>query len=245
MSFSDADETELRFVTINQNEMTGQIGTKLTLNEDLSATLEFSAKGRRPLTLRVPFSPANPDEGAKLHVRMKSKEVVRAYSEGEEAARWFSEVLNESVVLARNCETVLTVPITYADKLELPRSQSDQRPGWQKDCNLHVVSVESIRALKSEAQKRNPAVKCDPYHMRPNIVIGGEGKQLPAYYEDQLRILRVRNQLFRLITFAKRCQVITYDYEAGHRNLDDMEPLASVNRLRTQEDIGPIFGLFM
>ena len=101
------------------------------------------------------------------------------------------------------------------------------------------MSAESCAALKAEAQKKDPAVKVPTYLFRPNIVLSGG----PAYFEDQLRIVRVNNTLFRTVRFCDRCKAMAYDYETGKRN-KYMEPYATIMRTRMLPDKGGLFGIY-
>ena len=116
----------------------------------------------KSLRLTVSLLPDGRDK-CSLLVRTFTKELVRAYSEGEEAANWFSEAIGEKVLLARSHEKTPVEIDNDELNLDLCRSTADLKQAWHLETQLHFVSQESTEALKIEAAKRNPEVVCVAY----------------------------------------------------------------------------------
>ena len=68
------------------------------------------------------------------------------------------------------------------------------------------------------------------------------GGQNPPYFEDQLRIVRIRNVLFRMVKYGVRFKVVAYNYDKGEKH-PKLEPYATIMRTRMFPDRGGLFGI--
>ena len=135
-----------------------------------------------PLILKVPLKP---DAKGKhmMKVVTVTNELVNAYSEGSKAADWFSNIVGFKVALVRNLENAPVEQERFEEGLELEQRVDDLKCGWHQDAEVMFQSEESCEALRREAQKADPAVKCTSKQFRPNVVLSGGGKHA-AYFED-------------------------------------------------------------
>jgi uncharacterized protein YcbX len=90
-----------------------------------------------------------------------------------------------------------------------------------------VTTEESLAALNDEVLASAPTPR-DPLPMsrfRPNVVVSG----LPAWSEDDWRVVRIGEATFRAVKGCARCVLTTIDPGTGLR---EKEPVRSLARLR-------------
>ncbi|MUL43178.1 MOSC domain-containing protein [Streptomonospora sp. PA3] len=146
--------------------------------------------------------------------------------QGEEAARWLSEVVGAPSRLVR-------VPPDH------DRRTSGHTPGtsgYADSCAVLVVSRASLADLgRRIAERGRTPVPADRF--RPNIILGGD--EAP-YTEDAMRILAVGGAELGYAKPAIRCAVTTVDQATGAKA--GPEPLATLARYRRTSAGGVAFG---
>jgi uncharacterized protein YcbX len=137
----------------------------------------------------------------------------RGVDQGDEAAGWFSALLDADCRLVRftgRRETLLGGgTVAYAD-------------GYP----LHVLSVESLEDLNSRLDEPLPMER-----FRPSIVIEGLG----PYGEDSVDLLRIGEVEIELIEPCRRCVITTTDQNSGARGREPLRTLASYRTQRSSD----------
>lgn len=146
-----------------------------------------------------------------------------AVDQGDDAARWLSEVLGRECRLVRCPDD--------GGKRVNPAS-GDGHTMYADAYPATVVSTESLDGLNQRL--------ADPVPMnrfRQNVVLAGWGE---PHREDDVRLLRVGGAVLRLVKPDDRCVVTTIDQATGERT---REPLRTLARYRTR-DQKICFGMF-
>lgn len=170
-----------------------------------------------------PLEVAVPDPGAQVSVQVFSSSFTAAPA-GAEADAWFSAALGADVRLVH-----LDDPSRRRTSGSFPGGFGDpaDRVSLADGYPLLVATEESLAALNDEVLAAAPTGR-DPLPMarfRPNVVVSG----VPAWSEDDWRVLRIGDATFRAVKGCARCVLTTVDPETGER---EREPLASLARLR-------------
>lgn len=174
------------------------------------------------VTLQAPGAgtvdvPEPPDDAPRLDVPIWGDRVEAAVA-SEEAARWLSEALGESVVLVR-------IPDTTVRSVD-PEWTVDgfhDRVGFADDEPIHLIGEASVRDLDAQVPPGGPSIGVERF--RPNVVIDGA----EPWEEDRWRRVRMGDVELAVVRPRARCVVTTVDPATGEKG---PEPLATLNRVR-------------
>lgn len=163
--------------------------------------------------LRVPIgSFAN----ASIAVRIW-KDTLDAHPVSEEADRWFSAYLGDSVRLMR-------IPEGPVRRIDPKFGRPDDHVSFADAFPLLITSEESLEALNGRLTAPLPMDR-----FRPNIVVSGGG----PFGEDGWTMLRRTNLELRLVKRCARCVTTTVDQKTGSVG---KEPLATLATFRRSKD---------
>ena len=127
-----------------------------------------------------------------------------ALDAGDEAARWFSEVLSQ------DCRLVRT-PVDYARHVKRGEGFLEDKVGFADGYPLLLTTEASLEALNSLSE-----FTATMDRFRPNIVVAGEG--LKPWQEDKWKQMQVGNVTFRLPKKCARCGVPAVDQTTGEKD---------------------------
>ena len=97
-----ASAKQFKHLTLTNSEIPGRIQPHLEYEERTGqTTLRFEYPGKQDLVLNVTPLP-DPTGKELIKVCVYTREVCTAYSEGPEAAKWFSEIAGRPLILVRN-----------------------------------------------------------------------------------------------------------------------------------------------
>lgn len=148
------------------------------------------------------------DNGPVCDVTVHRSE-CQGVDQGDEAADWFSALLDADVRLMRFTG-------------HRPTSRGGGEVAFADGYPLLVISEESLDDLNARLAERSS----DPLPMnrfRPNLVISGLG----PYAEDQVRRLRVGETEIEMVKPCARCVITTTDQDTGERGREPLRTLAS------------------
>lgn len=179
--------------------------------------LRVTAPGAEPLDV------ATPDGTTQVPVQVFSSTFTAAPA-GPEADAWFSAALGVGVRLVHldDPERRRTSG-SFAGGFGDPADRVSLADGYP----LLVATEESLAVLNDEVLAASPTGR-EPLPMarfRPNVVVRG----LPAWSEDDWRVVRIGDATFRAVKGCARCVLTTVDPDTGVR---EREPIASLARLR-------------
>ncbi|MFA1548870.1 MOSC domain-containing protein [Actinomadura chokoriensis] len=149
------------------------------------------------------------DEGEVLEVTVQRKE-CQGVDQGDEAAAWFSELLDTDCRLVRFTG-------------HRPTSRGGGEVMFADGYPLLVISAESLADLNTRLDEPLPMNR-----FRPSLVIEGLG----PYAEDDVRLLRVGAAVIEMIKPCARCLITTTDQETAERG---REPLRTLAAYRTRD----------
>lgn len=165
--------------------------------------LTVHAPGTAPLVHKAA------DNGEVLDVVVQRKE-CQGIDQGEEAAIWFSELLDSECRLVRFTGHRAT-------------SVGGGEVMFQDGYPLLVMSAESLTDLNARLDEPLPMNR-----FRPSLVIEGLG----PYGEDDVRLLRVGEAVIEMVKPCSRCIITTTDQETAERG---REPLRTLAAYRTRD----------
>ncbi|XRQ09744.1 MOSC domain-containing protein [Actinomadura welshii] len=140
----------------------------------------------------------------------------RGVDQGDEAAAWFSSLLD------RDCRLVRFTG-------QRPTSRGGGEVMFADGYPLLLISVESLADLNARLDEPVPMNR-----FRPSLVVEGLG----AFGEDGVRLLRVGETVIEVVKPCSRCVVTTTDQDTAERG---REPLRTLATYRTR-DRGIQFG---
>ncbi|WP_139977843.1 MOSC domain-containing protein [Nocardioides litoris] len=192
-----------------------QVPRLVLLHPVITATgLRVTAPGAdRPLLV------ARPDGAEQVPVRVFSSSFTAAPA-GPEADAWSSAALGVDVRLVH-----LDDPARRPTSPDF--SEAGDRVSLADGYPLLIATEASLAALNDEVLAAAPTGR-DPLPMdrfRPNVVVAG----VPAWSEDDWRVVRIGEAVFRAVKGCARCVLTTVDPETGEK---EREPLASLARIR-------------
>jgi uncharacterized protein YcbX len=171
------------------------------------------------LTVRAPDVPAlvhkATGDGEVRDVAVARAE-CQGVDQGEEAAAWFSALLD------RDCRLVRFTG-------HRPTSRGGGEVMFADGYPLLLISAESLADLNGRLDEPLPMNR-----FRPSLVVEGLG----AYGEDSARLLRIGETVIEAVKPCSRCIITTTDQETGERG---REPLRTLAAYRTR-DRGIQFG---
>jgi uncharacterized protein len=155
--------------------------------------LSLSAEGREPVVVDVERG------GSRFEVRIWKDRCV-AIDAGDEAARWLSDYLGDTLRLVRIDPAVprLANP-QYAGQKPQPVSFADGYP-------VLMISRESLAELNRRLPEPIPMTR-----FRPNVVIDG----VAAHAEDAMTEFRSGAVVLRGVKLCARCPITTTDQRTG------------------------------
>ena len=119
--------TEYKHLTLARSEIPGRFQPHLDHDERTGrTTLRFEYPGKQDLVLNVTPRP-DPTGKELIKVCVFTREVCNAYSEGPEAAKWFSDIAGSPLILIRNLENVPVMPEKQKQELELLSYDDDRK----------------------------------------------------------------------------------------------------------------------
>lgn len=176
-------------------------------------TLVLSAPGRDTLTLR-------PSAKTSASVAVW-KDRFAAWDQGEAAARWLSEFLDDEVRLA-----------WLGDSQRTLRWDRDRRVTFADAAPLLALGTASLEDLS-----RRVGEPLSMRRFRPNLVIDGA----EPFEEDSWRRLKIGSVEFLNLDGCGRCEFTTIDPESAERHPRN-EPVATLEAYR-RVDTGIYFGM--
>jgi uncharacterized protein YcbX len=181
--------------------------------------LEVSIAGAVPLRLTVdPFGPVR-------SVRIWS-DTVTAHDQGDDAAWWFTEVLQMPCrLVAFGEQSRRPIDPEWSPRTDAETTFTDGYP-------LHLVTEASVAALNAQLDEPVPTDR-----FRPNVVASGTA----AWHEDAWRTLRIGELQFDVVKPCARCVVTSVDQATGARH-PHQEPFRTIARERTVPRLGALFG---
>jgi uncharacterized protein YcbX len=155
------------------------------------------------------------DNGPVVDVEVWNKP-CQGVDQGDEAAGWFSALLDEDVRLVRFTG-------------HRPTSRGGGEVAFADGYPLLVISEESLADLNARLDEPLPMNR-----FRPSLVLSGLG----PFGEDEVRRLRIGPTEIEMVKPCARCIITTTDQDTGERG---REPLRTLARYRTA-DRGIRFG---
>lgn len=189
-----------RFVSQRTHPELATVATRLD-----ETSLRLDAEGRS--TLEIPL--AQPDR-PRCPVEIWG-ERVEAVPEGEEASRWFGDLLGEPVRVVR-------MPDGVRRRVDPRRGRADDQVGFADGFPFLLVSTGSLAELN-----RGLARPVGIDRFRANIVLEG---CLP-HEEDDWSSVRIGGIGFRVVKPCTRCVVVTTDQMSGARDPEPLRALAA------------------
>lgn len=180
---------------------------------DEGVRLVLSAKGVEPLRLDVD------PEGPCREVSMFDLPLGVAADQGDEAARWFSDVLGATSRLVR------VVP-------GFDRDGWGETPGKLNFADAHAVlvaSTASLDGLNSRITARGDAAPVPMDRFRANIVLTGDDE---PHFEDRVRRMTLGTVELAHSVRATRCAVPMVDQRTGRRA--GPEPIRTLSTYRRE-----------
>ena len=161
-----------------------------------------------------------------------------AIDEGEEAARYFSDILGT------RCRLVQTPP-DFSRRVVPEYGRTSDRVGFADGYPLLVASSSSLADLNHRLIAQNKPPVCME-RFRPNMVLASGGDEpLKPWDEDNWKTLHLsgpgRKAAFRVATPCARCSVTTVDPHTGEPS--GAEPLQTLNQFRRDASGKVMFGM--
>lgn len=145
-------------------------------------------------------------EGPVRDVRLSSRKICQGVDQGDEAAGWFSALLDVECRLVR-----------FTGRRETTRGGG--LVTFNDGYPLLVISAESLDDLNARLDEPVPMNR-----FRPSIVVEGLG----PFGEDEVDLLRAGDGVeIELIKGCDRCVIVTTDQESGRRGREPLRTLAS------------------
>ncbi len=177
--------------------------------------LELSAPGQPPL--QVPYDYL----GEPLSVQIWD-DSTQAIDQGEAAAAWFSEILEQPVRLVK-------IGAGYSRPVK-PTQIAASQVSFADGYPLLLISEASLADLNQRLPESLPMNR-----FRPNLVVSG----CDAYAEDRWQQIQINGVGFSLVSACERCAITTTDQAIGSRR--GAEPLKTLATYRRNAG-GVIFG---
>lgn len=144
------------------------------------------------------------DDGEVLDVTVHRKD-CRGVDQGDEAAAWFSGLLDQDCRLVR-----------FTGRRTTSRGGGELM--FADGYPLLLISEESLADLNARLDRPLPMNR-----FRPNLVVAGLG----AFGEDSVRLLRIGETVIELVKSCARCVITTTDQETGERGREPLRTLAA------------------
>ena len=174
------------------------------------------ALGPELLTLRAPSMPALelPAMGRAGPARTVSiwNDSCVALDQGETAAQWFAEYLQQPARLVRIGTGFERAVAAYAPGAEV--AFADGYP-------LLLLSLASLAALNARLAEPVPMNR-----FRPNLVVDG----CPEFAEDAWKRVHIGDVTFQVVSSCERCAVTTVDQATGVPGKERLATLATFRR---------------
>lgn len=148
---------------------------------------------------------------------------LRGVDQGDEAADWFSALLDADCRLVRFSGV-------------RPTSRGGGTVAYADGYPLLVLSVESLADLNSRLEVALPMNR-----FRPSIVLEGLG----AFGEDSVDLLRIGDAEIELVKPCARCVITTTEQDSGVTDREPLRTLATYRTRRTDDGSrGVMFGQY-
>lgn len=186
-----------------------------TLNDGDTVTLSASDKA----ALSIPIKRT----GKRILVDIWKSKGVQAIDQGDDAAAWFSEYLDQPVRLVRIADD-------YQRRLNPKYAVNpDDHTGFADGYPILIISEASLDDLNARLESPLPMNR-----FRPNLVIRG----CEPYAEDSWKRIRIGEVELAVVKPCARCLVTTIDKETLARSKEPLKTLAAYRR----HPSGVIFG---
>ena len=163
---------------------------------------------------------------------------IEAFSEGELAQKWFTEVTRVEVMLVRSFS--INNSTTHGFESGFQLQKEDIKRAGHGDAAYHLLTNKSLSHLQTKINEPGLVLNADQF--RPNIVIDG----IEPDEEDNIReLLDVdNNTIFRIVKHCVRWKTPTFNSKLKDYN-ESGEPLASLRTYKTIESLGSVFGVYL
>lgn len=178
--------------------------------------LDISAPDRPPLAVATP-----PGDSSLVPVSVWN-DATQAAPAGEEAARWFSELVGAPCQLVHMPERVVR-------RVDPRYGREGDRVGLADGFPLLLVSEASLADLNGRL-----AAPIGADRFRPNLVITGDA----PYAEDEWERIRIGRCTFRVVKRCDRCVVTTIDQATGERGREPLRTLSGYRRAESKVYFG-------
>lgn len=171
--------------------------------------LVLSAPGMRELA--IPLR----DGGSRVTVSVW-RDTLEAWSAGEDAATWWSDLLGRRAALVRFADDVLR-------QVDPTRARPGDAVGFADGFSFLLATEASLAALNERL-----AEPVTMRRFRPNLVVAGS---LAPFEEDGWRRIRIGEIELEVAKPCGRCSIVTVDPATGVRG---KEPLATLSTFRRE-----------
>ena len=208
------------------DEASGRFLTQRAVAQMSQLSALWNAQGGLTLAApdHAPINVALPGSAAQLRGVTIWRDTLRVPDAGDEAAAWVSEFIGKPTRLVQ-------VPLDRARTTQAGYGKDDDQVAFADGFPLLLIGQASLEELSQRVGR-----PLEMLRFRPNLVIEGS----EAYAEDGWKRIRIGEVEFRVVKPCSRCILTTIDPQTGERS-DDLEPLASLQKYRSQAD-GAMFG---
>ncbi|KAN0043018.1 hypothetical protein ACTA71_010651 [Dictyostelium dimigraforme] len=254
-------ENDRRWMIINNGRYVGQkpypvLSTVKTEFSEDGSFLIISKEGIEK-KLKISTKPLNSNEMDPnlIYSNISTLDnISQCYDQGDEAAQWFSNVMNDSsgtIRFVQMCPPNLwkrNVRKHMGDNLKInsnnDNTNEEYKNSLSNSCQIMFLSNSSIEDLNKRVEKNRmengestidkPPLKYDRF--RPNLIIDGT---IP-FQEDNWKSIEIENQSttveLKIADGNARCPVVTIDQELGVLDpYNDDEPLRTLKTFRKVE----------
>jgi uncharacterized protein YcbX len=223
-----AGDRRWMLVATDSGQSTGEAiaGNAVTARENPRLLLASPRPFRQGIVVGAPgmaeLKVPAPNGGTLVPVSVWESELMASEADGE-ASAWFSELIR------------VRVRLVYLDDPRRRRpnpaySRDTDRVSFADGYPLLLTSEGSLHRL-NELIAEGPLAAEGPLPMtrfRPNVVVSGA----PAWDEDQWRLLRIGDVVFRVSKGCDRCVLTTIDPDTARKG---KEPIATLARHRKRD----------
>jgi len=204
----------------NNRIVTGREHPKLLLlSTELTDTVIVIDAQIHMVTFRLP------QEGFQLELKLFRNKIM-GLPFNTEANDWISEYLAGAYRLVYLGKNNRPIP-------EKRGGNPEDRTGFTDSSPIHLVNLDSLKQLNLKL-KQNVTVR----NFRPNIVVSGA----TAFEEDGWKYIKINGMDFRVQERTQRCIFTTIHPLTAQVNTE-MQPLATIARMRLKQAKKPTFGI--
>ena len=186
---------------------------------NMDGPLWVSSVGAEDLTLALPVT-------AKTRTGIVWSDAVDVQDAGDEAASWFSEVIQSHCRLVR---LAAAAQRPLQQKYAGPLSHAGRRVALSDGAPLLLLSQASVEALNARIASAYPELANAPMvvrRFRPNVLI----VEAAAHAEDAWSRIRIGDVAIGVGSACLRCVLTTVDPDTGARGHEPLRTLATYRR---------------